>query len=185
MARSRPWRAPQQAFTVEVTAVSTDAAQLRFAAEFATFLVAAAGLSLALLRPSQVVTGAPARALVALGFCGLAVASFLHGSLLVPGDRELAVIGLRIGGIAALAIGSVRWAAGRYHRPSQSSLWGGLLLLVAATALVAAPDQPGTTAGATGDWMALAGAVLLGISLLLASQRSIATRVAAGAGTTL
>src|SRR5207247_11411214 len=93
--------------------VSTAAAQLRFAAEFAIFLAAGAGLSLALLRPALVVDGTRARALVAAGFVAIAVAAFLHGSLLIANDRQVGLLLLRGAGIAAVAGGSAWGPAGR------------------------------------------------------------------------
>src|SRR5207248_5238858 len=109
--------------------VSTAAAQLRFAAEFAIFLAAGAGLSLALLRPALVVDHAPARALVAGGFVALAAAAFLHGSLVVTGDRDVTLLILRAAGVAAVVAGSRWWTAGP---ASRRGLWLGLGLLAMA-----------------------------------------------------
>ena len=56
------------------------AAQGRFAAEFATFLVAAAGLSVVGLRPDLLSRAAWARLTMAIGFMAVGTASFLQGS---------------------------------------------------------------------------------------------------------
>nr|MDQ3642322.1 hypothetical protein [Actinomycetota bacterium] len=88
--------------------MSQEAAQLRFAVEFATFLVAVAGATIVMLRPQLVGANRRSRVVLALGFALVAAAAFLHGSRLT-GTRELAVIGLRGAGIVLLAVGTLGW----------------------------------------------------------------------------
>src|SRR5439155_25325262 len=89
---------------------------LTFAAEFTTFLVAAGGLSVALVRPGLVVAGSRARALAVGGFVAVGTVAFVHGSLLVAngGNPVLAVVrGL---GLAALGASSLDWQAADTRR---------------------------------------------------------------------
>ncbi len=88
------------------------AAQTQFAAEFALFLVALAGLALVALRAELLTASRWGRAALAMGFAGLTVTAFLHGSLLVPSLTSPEIVALRAAGMdgeAALAAGS--WAA--------------------------------------------------------------------------
>ena len=94
--------------------MSSAAAQLRFAVEFATFLVAVAGGAIVLLRPDLVGAGRRSRIVLFLGFLSIAVAAFLHGSLLTD-PRETPVIAFRCIGIVLLA--SARWAGARTGAP--------------------------------------------------------------------
>ena len=158
--------------------MSSAAAQLRFAAEFATFLVAAAGLAVVLLRPRLVVAAGWPRAALAGGFVAVGLAAFLRGSLVVGDAAGAGVVALGLGGVAALAVGSLRWEAGDLPR----ALFGaGLLVLAVAEVLALA-----TAAGPASDWVRAAAALGVGASLFVLSRRSIPARVAAsGAGTLL
>jgi PAS domain S-box-containing protein len=162
--------------------VTTAAAQLRFAAEFATFLAAGAGLSLAILRPALLATGVRARLLAAAGFVGVALAAFLHGSLLVDDAADPALIAVRVVGIGLLALSCIEWDRGAPRR----ALAAGLVLLAAATALIAVGENNGRDAARTiGDWTMLASAAAVGFAVFTASRRSIVARVAASAAGTV
>jgi two-component system, OmpR family, phosphate regulon sensor histidine kinase PhoR len=164
--------------------MSTAASQLQFAAAFATFLVAGAGVSLALLRPTLVARSVSARLALAVGFLALAVAALVNGALIVEDASDPVVIGLRAAGVLCVTLGSIHWAGGE---AAQRLLWTGLVLL--AVGLVAATGSGGTETAETlarvADWLAIVGAVAIGASLLQASRRSIPARVAAGSAATL
>ena len=68
--------------------MSSSAVQVRFAVEFATFLVAIAGAALVALRPSLIGASSRARVILPLGFVLIAVAAFLHGSLVVGSEAD-------------------------------------------------------------------------------------------------
>lgn len=158
--------------------MSNLAALLRFAAEFAVFLVAGAGLSLVLARPRLVAPGWP-RLCLAGGFAGLATAAFLRGSLLAPGAT---IVALRAVGLGLCALGLLGTGALERARPS---LGLGVTLLAASLVAGAAGDGgPGWLAPA-GDWLGLSGAAAIGGGLLVASRRSIPVRVAASAAATV
>src|SRR5215210_5985375 len=111
--------------------MSPEGAQLRFAVEFATFLVAVAGAAIVLLRPQLVGANRRSRVVLALGFAGVAAAAFLHGSILT-GTREITVISLRGAGIVLLAIGTLGWGEAR---ASRRALWISLVVLAVSLAL--------------------------------------------------
>src|SRR4051794_9298981 len=92
--------------------MSTAAAQLHFAAEFALFLVALAGLSFALLRPELLLDKPAARLLVALGFGALGAAAFLHGSLIVAPPEATSLMVLRMVGLVLLVALPLDWRDG-------------------------------------------------------------------------
>lgn len=157
------------------TNVSTAASQLRFAAAFATFLAAVAGLTLAGLRASLVVGDRRARLLAGTGFAALAAAAFLSGSLLVDDPRTGGVVALRASGLVAVAVAGWWWTP-----PARRVLWLGVGLLAASFAFdVTAADRPNSATVAA--WAALAGAAGIGASLYGASRRSVSARVVAGA----
>src|SRR5215207_3918878 len=87
--------------------------QLRFAAEFALFLVSLAGLGFAFLRADLLAARAPARAGAAVAFATLAAAAFLSGALVVDDPGSGGVVGLRIVGIVLLALSGRWWHAHR------------------------------------------------------------------------
>lgn len=154
--------------------MSTAAAQLQFAAEFAVFLVAGAGIALLALRPGLLVEGLRARRAVIAGFALLAVAAFTRGALLVEAADEPALVAVRAAGILALLAGPLRWRGGAI---GGVSLAFGLVALAGAEALRAA--EPGVGA----DWASLVGALALGVACYLAARRSIPTRIAASTTT--
>ncbi len=150
-------------------------AQFEFAAEFASFLAAAAGVALVLLRAELLSRSPWARASLGLGFAAVAAAAFLTGSLLVQPATSPAVGGLRGAGLILILIGSLRWRAGH---ESQALVWLGVGLSGAAIVLLGTSAQ-------VADSLLAAGALSLGIALVTASRRAIAARVAATAAATL
>jgi PAS domain S-box-containing protein len=156
--------------------MSTAAAQIQFAAEFATFLVAAAGLALVLLRAELTTRRWPGKVCLTGGFLALGVASFGHGSLLLKDNNQAAVDALRLLGVAALAVGSFWWRGGRGAR---HLLWSALAVIAGSVGAQIAG------AGRASDALLALGAILIGATLFTASRRSIAARVAASAAITL
>lgn len=146
-------------------------AQFTFAAEFVAFLAAAAGLAMALLRGEVVVRPTWVRAPLGIGFAALAGAAFLRGSLLVQ-SATAGVVALRIAGIAAVLIGSLKWDESGLPR---RLLWG------ACGALAVATYGRITESVGLGDTALVIGSVLVLIAVLAASRRSLAARVAASA----
>ncbi|HET7720769.1 MAG TPA: HAMP domain-containing protein [Acidimicrobiales bacterium] len=155
--------------------MSPEGAQLRFAVEFATFLVAVAGAAIVLLRPHLVGANRRSRVVLALGFAGVAAAAFLHGSLLT-GTQEIAVISLRGLGIVLLAVGTLGWGEAR---ASRRALWISLVLMAAAEAASV------TDAGTVADWARGAGALALGTMLITSARRSVPARIAVSTVATL
>ncbi|MBV9411742.1 MAG: hypothetical protein JO148_09100, partial [Acidimicrobiia bacterium] len=89
--------------------MSSSAVQVRFAVEFATFLVAIAGAGLVALRPSLIGASSRARVILPIGFVLIAAAAFLHGSLVVSGSAaDAAIASLRFAGILLVALGTIR-----------------------------------------------------------------------------
>ncbi|TMM13958.1 MAG: hypothetical protein E6G01_13735 [Actinobacteria bacterium] len=150
-------------------------AQFEFAAEFAIFLVAAAGVALVLLRAELLSRSPWARACLGLGFAALAAAAFLRGSLLVQPATNPVVGGLRGAGLILLLVGSIRWRSGD---ASQALVWLGVGLVGAAVVLRG-------TSGQVADSLLAAGALSIGIALVAASRQVIAARVAATTAATL
>jgi len=155
--------------------MSPEGAQLRFAVEFATFLVAVAGATIVMLRPQLMGANRRSRVVLALGFAGVAAAAFLHGSLLT-GAQEPAVVGLRGAGIVLLAVGTLRWGE---DRASRRALWISLVLMAVAEAASV------TDAGTVADWARGAGALALGTVLLISARRSVPARIAVSTVATL
>ncbi|HVL04941.1 MAG TPA: ATP-binding protein [Acidimicrobiales bacterium] len=155
--------------------MSPEGAQLRFAVEFATFLVAVAGAAIVLLRPNLVGANRRSRVVLALGFAGVAAAAFLHGSILT-GTRESLVITLRGAGIVLLAIGTLGWGEAQ---ASRRALWISLVLMTVAEAASV------TDAGTIADWARGAGALALGTMLITSARRSVPARIAVSTVATL
>jgi PAS domain-containing protein len=149
--------------------------QLRFAVEFATFLVALAGAAVVVLRPRLVSAPPRSRSLLGAGFVLVAVAAFLRGSL-VSDDGEALVVVVRCIGIVLLALGTMGWVG---DRSTRRALWVALVLLAAAEGAAVAG------AGAIADWARGAGALGLGVVLITSARRSIPARFAVGAAATL
>jgi PAS domain S-box-containing protein len=151
--------------------------QLRFAAEFALFLVSLAGLGFAFLRADLLVGRAAARATAAAGFAALAGAAFLSGALVVDDPTSAGVVGLRLTGLVLLAIAAHAWHTARGGRT---------LLLVGLVALALAELGPTIDGSdATLDAARALGALALGAALVAASGRAISARIAASASAIL
>jgi PAS domain S-box-containing protein len=155
--------------------MSPEAVQLRFAVEFATFLVAVAGATIVLLRPQLVGANSRSRVVLALGFACVAAAAFLHGSLLT-GTREVTVIALRGTGIVLLAVGTLGWGE---ERSSRRALWIALVLMAVAEGSSVSEQA------VLADWARGAGALALGMVLITSARRSVPARIAVSAVATL
>ena len=154
--------------------MTTEAAQLQFAAEFTLFIAAIAAIAVTALRPEVFGRRLLGRILLVGGAAALAGAAFLHGSLLVDDGAAPVLVGLQLGGIVALGAAVIAW---KTPGGARSAAAAGVLALAGAEALVAA-DLETAADGVRGG-----GAVLLGIGLVLASRRAIAARVAMAAAT--
>ena len=156
--------------------MSASAAELHFAAEFVTFLAAAVGLAVVLLR-GDLLTKPSARTPMALGFAFLGAAAFLHGSLLVdPADDRPLLLVLRTLGVFGIAVGAANWVG-----PAKA---GRLITLGAA--ILAGATAVGLTDATLGTSIVLAiGSLSIGFGVVFAARRSIASRVAASASLTL
>ena len=148
--------------------MSPEAVQLRFAVEFATFLVSVAGAAIVLLRPQLVGANSRSRAVLALGLACVAGAAFLHGSLLT-GTREVPVIALRGIGIVLLSVGTLGWGE---DRSARRALWIALVLMAAAEG--ASVSEQAVLA----DWARGAGALAFGMVLITSARRSVPARIA-------
>lgn len=154
--------------------MSTTEVQLRFAAEFALFLVSVAGLGYAALRADLLLERVTARVVAAMGFAALGAAAFLSGSLTVDDPSEATVVALRVAGVALLTLTSPWW---RTANAGRILLWFGLFGLAAAEVTLAVADDPGIAADAVRG----IGALAVGASLIVASTRAISARIAASA----
>ena len=158
--------------------MSAASAQLGFAAEFMLFLASVAGLGV-VVRAKLLAGERAGQVLLALGFTGLGIASFLHGSLLQPNGLGAEVIVPRLLGLVLLVVGALR--SGDTDARRQIGL--AVALLAVSEAVTVVP-----TVGDI-DWLAdgarALGALGLGAALLTASQRSISARVAASATGTI
>ena len=155
--------------------MSDSSTQLRFAVEFATFLVAVAGAAVVLFRPTLVGARGRARLSLFLGFMCLATAAFLHGSLLSNAD-DAVLVAVRGMGIVLLALGTFGLTD---DRTTRRVLWAALALLAAAEGATALSAD-----GAAG-WARALGALGLGAVLIVSARRSIPARVAIGTAATL
>src|SRR5688572_29439280 len=157
--------------------MSPASAQLQFAAEFVLFVVSVAGAALVAMRPQLLDAGRIRQTLLGAGFVALAVAAFLHGSLVVDQGDDPTLVALRVGGLVALAAGSIR----RASRPVASAVLGAGIVLLGAAEVVelSGRDRPA-------DWLRIAGAGAIAVALFAITRTSIPARVAAGgAGTVL
>ncbi len=151
--------------------------QLRFAAEFALFLVSLAGLGFVLLRAELVLDRRDGRGAAAAGFAALAAAAFCSGAIIVDDASAPLVVALRAAGIVLVGLVSRWW---RTNRNGRSLIWFGLLALAAAEAVRLADDRTLLVDVALG-----LGAVGVGAALVVASTRAISARIAASAATIL
>ncbi len=148
-------------------------AQLQFAAEFVTLVVAASALALVILRP-------PAsrwRVVAVAGLLAIATPAFLHGSLIATGADARALGTARAVGAAVSVLVLPRWWQGLR---SGWFLRAGLLIWAAAGAAEALHSDPRIL-----DGLLLAGGILIASALLALSRRAIAVRVAASGAATL
>ncbi|MDP1793367.1 MAG: hypothetical protein Q8K63_04435, partial [Acidimicrobiales bacterium] len=147
-------------------------AQFTFAAEFVAFLAAAAGLAMALLRGGVVVRPAWARMPLGAGFGFMAGAAFLRGSLLIDTTDNAPVVALRLLGLLIVIVGSLAWDE---RGPARQLLWIALVGIAVAVYGQALGDP------VWGDTALIVGSVGILASVLTASRRSLAARVAASA----
>lgn len=174
--------------------MASSPAQLQFAVQFASFLVAAGGFALVLLRAELLSRSSRGAVVLGAGFAGLASVAFVQGSLLVAQGTSPVLLGAQAASLACLLLGSAALparpapeaidrarpapAGGRLALVSRSLLWMGVALQGAALALTG--HQPVVGAALLGG-----GAAAIGAALVASSRRSIAGRVAASAGGTL
>jgi PAS domain S-box-containing protein len=151
-------------------------AQFHFAAEFVTFLAAASGLALVLLRGELLTRSAWARWFVAGGFAAVAAAAFFRGSLVFDDIQNEFLLGVRAAGLVGLAVGSLDWNAGEGER---RTLWLGVSLITVSLVVDLFQD------GGLVDGTLLVGAIGIGAAVVTASRRAIAARVAASAAVAL
>ena len=154
--------------------MSTTEVQLRFAAEFALFLVAVSGFGYAALRPDLIVERTLARLAALLGFGALAAAAFLSGALIIDDPTDPVLSATRLGGVALLAFASLWW---RPVHGTRALLWLGLAFLVVGEAALHLGEDPGSEV----DLARGLGAAAIGVALVLASTRAISARIAASA----
>ncbi len=152
--------------------MTTEAAQLQFAAEFTLFIAAVVAVTVTALKPGLLFSRTAARTCFQLGAACLAGAAFLHGSLLVDDPTQLGLVVARAAGIVAIAVSMLGWTG----RPNaRAPLWSGLVLLGASEVVTTWADQT------VGDAVRGGGALLIAIALFVASRRAIAARVATSA----
>ncbi|MDQ1401891.1 MAG: two-component system, OmpR family, sensor histidine kinase VicK [Actinomycetota bacterium] len=150
----------------------SSSAQFRFAAEFVTFLAAASGLALVLLRAELLSRVSWARFAFGAGVTAIGAAAFLHGSLIIESATNPVLLLIGGAGIASMGAATTQWHG---ERSTRTVLWVSLAFLVVAMAGEAL-SQSGVAAVAT-----LLGGVGLGVATLAASRRAIAARIAASA----
>ena len=156
--------------------MSSSAVQIRFAVEFATFLVAIAGAALVALRPALIGASTRARIILPVGFVAIGTAAFLHGSLLVGNSGEGAVAAVRLAGVVLVALSTIRWDTEPTFR---RVLLAGLFLLAVAEALQLADTE------SAANWVRAGGTLGVAVVLFTSSRRSIPARVVTSAAATL
>ena len=154
----------------------SSAVQIRFAVEFATFLVAIAGAALVALRTALIGASSRARVILPLGFVAIAAAAFLHGSLVVGSSADSAIAGLRLGGILLVALSTIRWDTEPTFR---RILLGGLFLMAVAEAVGLSSSDTAAS------WVRAGGTLGVGVVLFTSSRRSIPAQVATSTAATL
>jgi two-component system, OmpR family, phosphate regulon sensor histidine kinase PhoR len=153
---------------------SSDAV-LRFAAEFATLLVAVAGVAVVLLRPRLLGIGPQSRIFLAFGFVALAAAAFLHGSLALEADDAPLAL-LRAAAVVLLAFGTLGWGE---DRATRRAVWFALVLIALAEVFTLGDAEE------LADGARALGALGLGAVLISSARRSIPARVATSTAATL
>ncbi|MBV8981694.1 MAG: hypothetical protein JO086_12400, partial [Acidimicrobiia bacterium] len=156
--------------------MSSSAVQVRFAVEFATFLVAIAGAALVALRPALIGASSRARITLPVGFVLIGVAAFLHGSLVVGSSADSWVAAIRLAGVVLVALSTLRWDTEPAFR---SVLLGGLLLMAIAEAVGLAGSDT------SASWIRVGGTICVAVVLFTSSRRSIPARVVTSAAATL
>ena len=154
----------------------SSSAQFHFAAEFVTFLAAASGLALVLLRGELLTRSTWARWSIAAGFSAVAAAAFFRGSGRLDDIENEFLLAVRAVGLVALAVGSLNWSAGEGER---RTLWLGVSLITVSLVVDLFQD------GGLVDGILLVGAIGIGAAIITASRRAIAARVAASAAVAL
>ena len=154
----------------------SSSAQFHFAAEFVTFLAAASGLALVLLRGELLTRSTWSRIALAVGLFAVGTSAFFRGSLIFDDIQNEFLLAVRAAGLVGLAVGSLDWNAGEGER---RTLWLGTALITLSLVVDLFRD------GGLVDGALLAGALGLGVSVLTASRRAIAARVAASAAVAL
>ncbi len=167
--------------------------QVSFAVQFATFVVAAGGFALVLLRAQYLGRRLRDEVALAVGFAAIAVVAFLHGALLVPAEfaagifvQALGLALVMLGGVfggrlrAGAALGSAAKRVPGETSAAAATLALGVGVIAQAASLGSQAVAPLVSAG-----LLAAGAISIGAALVLSSRRSIAGRVAASAGFTL
>ena len=94
--------------------MTTEAAQLQFAAEFTLFIAAVAAVAITVLRPTLLFRSVAARSSFVVGSVALAVAAFLHGSLLLEDPADPVLVLARAAGIVGARLGRQRPAPGQF-----------------------------------------------------------------------
>lgn len=150
--------------------MSATEVQVRFAAEFALFLVALSGIAFALLRPDLLVIRRSARAAAVTGFAAVAAGAFASGALVVDDPTVGSVVALRLAGLALLAASTVAWPV---RRSSRTLAIAGIVVLAGAEGLVAVDRSLAVVEAVRG-----VGALLMGGALVAASARAISARIA-------
>jgi PAS domain S-box-containing protein len=151
--------------------MSSNDVQLRFAAEFALFLVSLAGIGFAFLRADLLTRRNSARWVATAGFLLLGVASFANGALVVDDPSDGRLVALRVAGIALVSLASVAWRLDRGGR--ELVRIGMVALFVAEVASFA--DKSASVV----DLARMLGALGIGAALLAVSTRVISARIAA------
>lgn len=168
--------------------------QIEFTVEFASFVVAAGGFALVLLRAQNLGRRPRDEVALALGFAALAVVAFINGALLAPvgfpvgtGVQAAGLVLLLFGGVfgARLALGARPLRPVRPSVPGKASAASGTALLCAGALAEGASLGTQAAAPLVAAVLLGVGALAIGAALVLSSRRSIAGRVAASAGFTL
>ncbi len=149
--------------------MTTEAAQLQFAAEFTLFIASLAALAVTALRPDLLFRRPLGRVAFAGGSVALATAAFLHGSLLLDTADDPLLVALRGSGILLLGGSLLRWAGPVNGRLLAAT---GVVGLAIAEVLTVYGDAP------TGDAVRGIGALVFGIALVIVARQAIAARVA-------
>ncbi|MGH9069822.1 MAG: ATP-binding protein [Acidimicrobiales bacterium] len=174
--------------------------QVQFAVQFASFVVAAGGFALVLLRAQYLGRRLRDEVCLAIGFTALGVVAFLHGALLVSAEFTPGVVvqavGLALVFVGGVADGGLRPSAtvlsvrrpGRARRagkPGGATSTTSRGLLFAGVVAQAASLATQAISPLVSAVLLAAAALAIGAALVVSSRRSIAGRVAASAGFTL